>query len=55
MNHDPKDRASAADLPPELLRRLREVEQLLRESGNPDPDQPDPGLPQDGTTPQPDK
>jgi hypothetical protein len=40
MDH-PDDKASAPDLPPDLWRRLKEVEQLLRESGNPDPDQPD--------------
>jgi hypothetical protein len=48
MNHHPQYRASAADLPPELLWRRGEVEQLLRESGNPEPDEPDLG----GTEPR---
>jgi hypothetical protein len=55
MNHHPQDRASAADFPPELLRRLREVEQSPRESATLPATSPIRGPPQDGTSPQPGK
>ena len=37
----PEDDRRPPDVEPSIWRRLMEIEQLLREAGNPDPDQPD--------------
>jgi hypothetical protein len=38
--NDPQDERRPPDVDPGVWRRLMEIEQLLREAGNPDPDQP---------------